>query len=107
MLLDNDHCYSNQILEACPGLAKNRDVQLGNSLETIRNMVASNLGISVLPKSATVSGYDNPLVKTIPFSEPKPYRRVALAYRKSTVKKDAINYIIKSIQKINLYSILN
>ena len=107
MLLDNDHCYSNQILEACPGLAKNRDVQLGNSLETIRNMVASNLGISVLPKSATVSGYDNPLVKTIPFSEPKPYRRVALAYRKSTVKKDAINYIIKSIHKINLYSILN
>jgi len=107
MLLDNDHCYSNQILEACPGLAKNRDVQLGNSLETIRNMVASNLGISVLPKSATVSGYDNPLVKTIPFSEPKPYRRIALAYRKSTVKKDAINYIIKSIQKINLYSILN
>ena len=107
MLLDNDHCYSNQILEACPGLAENRDVQLGNSLETIRNMVASNLGISVLPKSATVSGYENPLVKTIPFSEPKPYRRVALAYRKSTVKKDAINYMIKSIQKINLNSILN
>jgi LysR family hydrogen peroxide-inducible transcriptional activator len=107
MLLDNDHCYSNQILEACPGLAKNRDVQLGNSLETIRNMVASNLGISVLPKSATVSGYENPLVKTIPFSDPKPYRRVALAYRKSTVKKDAINYIVKSIQKINLNSILN
>ena len=107
MLLDNDHCYSNQILEACPGLAKNRDVQLGNSLETIRNMVASNLGISVLPKSATVSGYENPLVKTIPFSDPKPYRRVALAYRKSTVKKEAINYIIQSIQKINLNSILN
>ena len=107
MLLDNDHCYSNQILEACPGLAKNRDVQLGNSLETIRNMVASNLGISVLPKSATISGYENPLVKTIPFSDPKPYRRVALAYRKSTVKKEAINYIVESIQKINLNSILN
>ena len=107
MLLDNDHCYSNQILEACPGLAKNRDVQSGNSLETIRNMVASNLGISVLPKSATISGYENPLVKTIPFTDPKPYRRVALAYRKSTVKKKAINYIVESIQKINLYAILN
>ena len=107
MLLDNNHCYSNQILEACPGLVENRDVQLGNSLETIRNMVASNLGISVLPKSATISGYENPLVKTIPFSDPKPYRRVALAYRKSTVKKDAINYIVKSIHKINLHSILN
>ena len=107
MLLDNDHCYSNQILEACPGLAKNRDVQLGNSLETIRNMVASNLGISVLPKSATISGYENPLVKTIPFTDPKPYRRVALAYRKSTVKKEAINYIVKSIKKINLNAVLN
>ena len=107
MLLDNDHCYTNQILEACPGLEKNRDVQLGNSLETIRNMVASNLGISVLPKSATVSGYENPLVRTIPFSDPKPYRRVALAYRKRTVKKDAIDYIVKSIQEINLNSILN
>jgi len=102
MLLDNVHCYTNQIAEACPGLSENRDVQLGNSLETIRNMVASNLGISVLPKSATFARYDNPLVKTISFTDPKPYRRVALAYRKSTVKKQAIDHIVQSIKKADL-----
>ncbi len=102
MLLDNVHCYSKQIVEACPGLKDNRDLQLGNSLETIRNMVASNLGISVLPKSATSTKYDNPLVKTIPFNDPKPYRKVALAYRKSTVKKKAIDHIVESIKKVDL-----
>jgi LysR family hydrogen peroxide-inducible transcriptional activator len=59
LLLDRTHCFSNQVKEACPGLSKNSEIQLGNSLETIRSMVASNLGISVLPKSATAAQHDN------------------------------------------------
>ena len=102
LLLDNNqHCYSNQVQEACPGLSKIGEIQSGHSLETIRNMVASNLGISVLPQSATTSRHKNPLVKVIPFEEPPPYRRVVLAYRKSMVKKNAINEITKAINNIN------
>ena len=101
LLLDNTHCYSNQVQEACPGLARSGEIQVGHSLETIRSMVASNLGISVLPKSATTLRYNNPLVKVIPFDKPTPCRKVVLAFRKSMVKKHAIDEIVKSIKKIN------
>ena len=83
LLLDNTHCFSSQVKEACPGLSKKSEIQMGNSLETIRNMVASNLGVSVLPKSAVVQKYNNPLVSVIPFETPVPFRRVALAFKKA------------------------
>lgn len=101
LLLDNTHCYSYQMQEACPGLLKAGEIQSGNSLETIRSMVASNLGISVLPKSATTLRHENPLVKAIPFDRLGPFRKVVLAYRKSSVKKDALEEVAKSIKKIN------
>ncbi|MDA9210993.1 hydrogen peroxide-inducible genes activator [Methylophilaceae bacterium] len=109
LLLDRTHCFSNQVVEACPGLSKNSEIQLGNSLETIRSMVASNLGISVLPKSATTETHDNSQVKTILFEAPAPFRRVALAYRKSAVKKEAINRIIDVIKSLehNKHGIFN
>ena len=101
LLLDNTHCYTNQVQEACPGLARTGEIQSGHSLETIRSMVASNLGISVLPKSATTLRHNNPLVKVISFDKPIPCRKVVLAFRKSMVKKDAVEEIVKSINKIN------
>lgn len=105
LLLDRTHCFSNQVSEACPGLEKNSEIQLGNSLETIRNMVASNLGISVLPKSATIDKHGDSIVKIIPFESPVPFRRVGLAYRKSGVKKEAINEIVKVIKLLKLPSL--
>ena len=100
LLLDRTHCFSNQVKEACPGISKNSEIQLGNSLETIRSMVASNLGISVLPKSATTAQLHNPLVKIISFEQPVPFRRVALAYRKSAVKTEAINKLVAVIKAL-------
>ena len=101
LLLDKTHCFSNQVTQACPGLSKNSEIQLGNSLEYIRSMVASNLGISVLPKSAITDTYNNPLVKIISFEAPVPFRRVALAFRKSAVKKEAVTHIIKVIKSLD------
>src|SRR6056300_1685337 len=77
--LNNEHCFSKQVMDACPELSKKSEVLQGNSLETIRNMVASNLGISVLPKTATAINYNNPLVKIIPFKHNVPFRRIAIA----------------------------
>jgi len=105
LLLDNTHCYSNQVQEACPGLLKTGEIQGGNSLETIRSMVASNLGISVLPKSATTLRHVNPLVKVIQFDKPIPFRKVVLAYRKSSVKKQALEEVVKSIKKNKYFNI--
>ena len=100
LLLNSGHCYSHQVLAACPDLSKKGQVLQGNSLETIRNMVASNLGITVLPCSAATERYVNPLVKVIPFSAPVPVRRIALAWRKSYAREMAVNAICNAIKEI-------
>jgi len=100
LLLNSGHCFSNQVIGACPELARKGEVQQGNSLETIRNMVASGLGISVLPCSAASERYRNPLVQVIPFRDPAPTRRVALASRKSFVRTEAITALADAIRAI-------
>ncbi len=100
LLLNSGHCYSHQVLQACPDLSRKGQVLQGNSLETIRNMVASNLGVTVLPSSAATERYINPLVKVIPFSAPVPVRRVALAWRKSYARELAIGCVADSIRQI-------
>jgi len=42
------------------------------------------------------------LVNVIPFEKPVPFRRVALAFRKSSVKKDAIDQIAQIIKGVDL-----
>ncbi|MGP1716865.1 MAG: hydrogen peroxide-inducible genes activator [Methylophilus sp.] len=100
LLLNSGHCFSNQVTQACPELGRKGEVLQGNSLETIRNMVASNLGITVLPAMATVARYQNPLIRVIPFTKPAPSRRIALAWRKSFVRTAAIEVLEKVMSEI-------
>lgn len=101
LLLNSGHCFSNQVTQACPELSRKGEILQGNSLETIRNMVASNLGITVLPCSATAERYHNPLLKVIPFANPAPARRIAIAWRKSFVRLEAVEKIAEAINAIN------
>ena len=79
------------MLESCPELNRgDTPVTRSNSLETIRNMVASGLGVSVLPRDALTPKYHSRLVVAVPFTQPSPARRVALAYRKSFPRQAAI-----------------
>ncbi|MES1982505.1 MAG: hydrogen peroxide-inducible genes activator [Pseudomonadota bacterium] len=98
LMLNSGHCFSNQIAEACPELnRRGAEPAHGNSLETIRNMVASGLGITVLPASANSAKYRSPLTRAIPFSVPAPSRRIALAWRKSFVREEAIDVLGEAI----------
>ena len=100
LLLDNTHCFSMQVREACPGISDKAEVQAGTSLETIRNMVASNLGISILPQSATANNYSNDLINILPFESPIPFRRVAMAFRRGSSKQSSLVKIVKSITSV-------
>ncbi len=106
LLLDSGHCFSNQVAEACPEMTrKGAEVQQGTSLETIRNMVASGLGITVLPASANSARYRSPLLKVIPFVKPAPSRRIALAWRKSYARTQAIEALIQAVQGVKISGI--
>jgi len=103
LLLNSGHCFSNQVREACAEFnSAVGEIQQGNSLETIRNMVASGLGITVLPVSANSDKYRSQLTREIPFAPPAPARRIALAWRKSFARKQAIEVLAQAISETRL-----
>jgi LysR family hydrogen peroxide-inducible transcriptional activator len=103
LLLDSGHCFSNQVAEACPDLdRKGAAIQQGTSFETIRNMVASGLGITVLPASANSVRYRSPLLKILNFNKPIPSRRIALAWRKSFARTQAIEVLAQAISQTRI-----
>ena len=98
LLLNSGHCFSNQVKEVCSEFNSSiGEILQGNSLETIRNMVASGLGITVLPVSANSGKYHSKLTREIPFAVPVPARRIALAWRKSFSRLKAIEVLAESI----------
>jgi LysR family transcriptional regulator, hydrogen peroxide-inducible genes activator len=107
LLLGEGHCFRDQVLTTCPNLQHGdestsnniRTAAEGSSLETLRHMVASGLGITVLPESAALSNiYSSKLLVTRPFISPSPSRTVALAWRASFPRHKAIDALRKSIQ---------
>lgn len=104
LVLNAGHCFRDQVLEACPGQANtaNPEGRSGSSLETIRNMVASGLGVSVLPATALQPRYGNRLVKEIPFADPAPSRKVAIAWRSSFARPDAVEALAQAVLEVKL-----
>ena len=103
LLLPMGHCFRDQVLDACHEFSRPPEAgRQGNSLETLRSMVASGLGISVLPATALTLRHANPLVKAIAFSNPCPVRRVALASRRGFHRPAALEKLIGAIRGLKL-----
>lgn len=103
LLLNVGHCFRDQVLDVCPEFARPpAPGKAGNSLETIRNMVTSGMGISVLPATALTPKYASSLVKAIPFASPAPTRRVVLASRSGFPREAALQAIVRVVAKLNL-----
>ena len=109
LLLGNGHCFRDQVLEACPEMSPfsssidgiQRSFE-GSSLETIRHMVASGLGITLLPESALIFGDYNKRqdkIRYIAIEKPTPSREIVLVWRKSYTRRVAITALAESIEK--------
>jgi LysR family transcriptional regulator, hydrogen peroxide-inducible genes activator len=98
ILLNVGHCFRDQVLDACPELNRGEaHVTRTNSLETVRNMVASGLGVSVLPRDALAPRYHSNLVVPVPFARPVPTRRIAVASRKSFPRPEVVAAISAAV----------
>jgi len=103
LLLGSGHCFRDQVLKVCPALNRSAHGSIqktleGSSLETIRHMVASGAGITVLPCSSVATPAPEKRLLTIrPFTAPVPSRRVALAWRKSFPRPQAIEALRRAI----------
>jgi LysR family hydrogen peroxide-inducible transcriptional activator len=96
LLLGTGHCFRDHVLEVCPEYARfssdaegMRKTFEGSSLETIKYMVASGMGITVVPQ-LSVPAEPQPHVAYVPFAKPVPTRRVVLAWRRSFTRYEAI-----------------
>ncbi len=101
LVLKAGNCFREQVLDACPEISHAEGAtHEGHSIETVRCMVASGYGISVLPAGSLNGIYKNDLIVSIPFDEPPPARRVALAWRQGYTRPQAIEAIIAAVSKI-------
>lgn len=100
LMLGAGNCFRDQVLDLCAHASGGQapHVLEGSSLETIRYMVASGVGITVMPASGvdTIPKNDR-LLKVRPFAEPTPTRRVGLVWRTSFPRHKAIDVIRQAL----------
>lgn len=96
LLLGTGHCFRDHVLEVCPEYARFasdaegiRKSFEGSSLETIKYMVASGMGVTVVPQ-LSVPREPQPHVRYIKFAPPVPTRRVVLVWRRTFPRYEAI-----------------
>ena len=110
LLLGEGHCFRDQVLGVCPELSRfsqsSEGIQRtfeGSSLETIRHMVASGVGITVLPSSSVPNPVPKESLLTyIPLADDDTRRTVALVWRKSFGRREALEALRVAIMECDL-----
>jgi LysR family hydrogen peroxide-inducible transcriptional activator len=101
LLLEDGHCLRDQALDVCTGVGvqEKQDFR-ATSLETLRQMVATGAGVTLLPELASQGGYGNSRdVVLRPFADPKPRRYIGAIWRKTTARRPAIDAVCDLIEK--------
>jgi LysR family hydrogen peroxide-inducible transcriptional activator len=99
LLLEDGHCLRDQALEVCSraGVRDPQDFR-ATSLETLRQMVATGAGVTLLPELAGRGAYRSARgVLLRPFTKPAPVRHIGAVWRKSTARGAAIDAVCKLI----------
>lgn len=99
LLLEDGHCLRDQALDVCSraGMHEKQDFR-ATSLETLRQMVASGVGVTLLPELATRGAYGAARgVVVRPFVKPAPQRRIGIVWRRTSARRDAIDAVAKVI----------
>jgi LysR family hydrogen peroxide-inducible transcriptional activator len=90
LLLEDGHCLRDQALDVCQlaGAGEKSEFR-ATSLETLRQMVAANVGVTLLPTLAVkppVARSEN--IHLLPFQDSSPSRQIALVWRRSSAMGD-------------------
>jgi LysR family hydrogen peroxide-inducible transcriptional activator len=110
LLLGAGHCFRDQVLEVCPDCMRRTATEgspaqtlEGGSLETIRYMVASGLGVTVLPCSAAgAERFSERLLSIRRFDHDAPSRTVALAWRKSFPRPGVVDVLRDAVHSCDM-----
>ena len=99
LLLEDGHCLRDQALEVCSRVGTGEAQEFrATSLETLRQMVATGAGVTLLPQLATQGAYGNARgVVVVPFGKPAPVRHIGAVWRKTTARRAAIDAVCRVI----------
>lgn len=101
LLLEDGHCLRDQALAVCSrsGSQEKHDFR-ATSIETLRQMVATGAGVTLLPALATRGAYRSARgVALRPFARPEPTRRIGAVWRRSTTRSAAIHAVCDQIER--------
>ena len=95
LLLEDGHCLRDQALDVCQmSGAREHQGYRATSLETLRHMVASNAGITLMPAlSVHPPALQSQALVLRAFAAPAPHRRIALVWRKASTQKNLLRQI--------------
>ena len=102
LLLEDGHCLRDQALEAC-ALARIREAPdfRATSLETLRQMVAAGVGITLMPGLAVDQDSGRmPSLALRRFRDPEPARTVAAAWRPGCAREETIARLGDAIARL-------
>ncbi len=99
LTLEDGHCLRDQALGYCFSAGADEDKRFqATSLETLRYMVAANLGITLLPELAVGTRSDNADIRYIDFQAPAPSRRNVLLVRQNYTRLECVRQIVAVIR---------
>lgn len=102
LLLEDGHCLRDHALEACKLNVDDLSVPYqATSLNTLVQMVANNMGITMLPKMAIDANIlDNIPVTVKAFKENNVWRSIGLLWRKSSPRQEEFKLLGKLLQQL-------
>ena len=102
LLLEDGHCLRDQALDVCrtTGAGENGGFR-ATSLETLRQMVAANVGVTLLPSLAVQPPVaQSDAIRLLPFRDPPPRRRIAMAWRRSSAMSDFLTLLAGEFKRL-------
>ncbi len=101
LTLEDGHCLRDQALGYCfsAGAEEDRRFQ-ATSLETLRYMVAANMGITLLPELAVGTRHEDSDLRYIDFQSPAPSRRIVLLVRQNYTRLEPVRQIVAAIRDV-------
>jgi LysR family hydrogen peroxide-inducible transcriptional activator len=102
LLLEEGHCLRDQALEVCRMAgADERDGFRATSLETLRQMVAAGVGITLLPVLAVQPPVPaSPDISLVPFRDSAPHRQIAMVWRRSSAMDGFLRQLAAEFRKL-------
>lgn len=99
LTLEDGHCLRDQAMGYCFTAGAEEDTRFqATSLETLRYMVASGSGITLLPKLAVVNQPVSPMIRYVPFKKPIPTREISVVIRPNYPRMECVREIVGSIR---------